>query len=49
MTQDDPDSPYLVDELENLRKYEEYMNDIAVRAEMGCLFPETLPYDENLL
>lgn len=49
ITSGEPDSPYSPEELKNLQKYREYLNDITIRAEGGWPFPDTLPYDEILL
>ena len=37
------------EELENLEKYNNFMNDLSIRVEGGWLPPDTLPYDEDLL
>ena len=37
------------EELENLEKYNSFMNDLSIRVEGGWLPPDTLPYDEDLL
>ena len=43
------DSRHSADKLENLQKYNNFMNDLSIRVEGGWLPPDTLPYDEDLL
>jgi len=44
-----PNSRYSPEELENLQKYNNFMNDLSVRVEGGWAPPDALPYNEDLL
>ena len=40
---------YSIEELKNLERYNDFMNDLSIRVEEGWLPSDTLPYDEDLL
>ena len=49
LDQEDLVSPHAADEMKNLQDYGEWLNEIAIRAEMGFPFPEVPSYNADLL